>query len=107
MELNRFMRMILFFDLPAVTKSDHREYSKFIKVLKLNGFSIMQESVYTKLALNESVVNLTMKNIKEKLPKNGVISVLTITEKQFNDIELVLGEICCDTVISMDSLIVL
>jgi CRISPR-associated protein Cas2 len=107
MELNRFMRMMLFFDLPAVTKKDHREYSKFIKLIKTNGFSMMQESVYTKLALNESVVNLTLKTLKDNLPKNGVISLLTITEKQFNDIDLILGEIHCDTLMSMDSLIIL
>ena len=30
----RFMRTILFFDLPSVTKTDHREYAKFTKFIK-------------------------------------------------------------------------
>lgn len=59
-----------------------------------------QESVYTKLSLNETVVDLTMKDLKNHLPKDGVISVLTVTEKQFASIEHILGEIDTDVVIS-------
>ncbi len=94
------MRSILFFDLPAVTKTDHRQYAKFIKYIKSKGFVMPQESVYTKLSLNETVVDLTMKDLKNHLPKDGVISVLTVTEKQFASIEHILGEIDTDVVIS-------
>ncbi len=48
------MRIILFFDLPSVTYSDQKEYSKFHKFLIKNGYIMMQESVYAKLALNNS-----------------------------------------------------
>ncbi len=44
----RFMRMIVFFDLPTKTTADLREYRKFRKLLITNGFVMMQESVYTK-----------------------------------------------------------
>ncbi len=107
METSRFMRMILFFDLPSVSKSEHKEYSKFIKMIKSKGFCMMQESVYTKLALNESVVISTMRDIKSKLPKDGIISVLTITEKQFSSIEHILGSINTDVIINEDKIIVL
>ena len=100
MESYRFMRMILFFDLPSVTKSDHREYTRFIKKIKSFGFVMLQESVYTKLALNETVVSSTMKDLNYNLPKDGIVSVLTITEKQFCSIEHLIGEI--DTDVIMD-----
>ena len=42
----RFMRMIVFFDLPTKTTADLREYRKFRKLLITNGFVMMQTSVY-------------------------------------------------------------
>ena len=41
----RFMRIIVFFDLPTETLEDKREYRKFRKMLIENGFVMMQESV--------------------------------------------------------------
>lgn len=99
------MRIILYFDLPSVTKTDKREYSRFKKLLTRKGFFMMQESVYTKLALNQTVVDSTMRDIKEKLPKDGIISVLTITEQQFSSIEHILGEVTTDQIISEEKFI--
>lgn len=66
---------------------------------------MLQESVYTKLSINESVVDATMKELKEHLPKDGVISVLTITEKQFAAIEHILGEVDTDVVINDEKVV--
>ncbi len=99
------MRSILFFDLPAVTKTDHREYAKFIKFIKSKGFVMLQESVYTKLSINETVMDATMKEVKANLPKDGMISVLTVTEKQFAAIEQVLGEMNIDVVINDEKVV--
>ena len=103
----RFMRTILFFDLPSVTKKDHREYAKFIKLLKSKGFAMLQESVYTKLSINESVVDSTIRDIKKGLPPDGTISCLTVTEKQFAAIEVLLGEMTTDVLISEEKTVVL
>ena len=99
------MRMILFFDLPSVTKKDLKEYTKFVKLLKKNGFFRMQESVYTKLALNPSVVNSCMIELKKNLPSDGIISVLTITETQFTSIDHLIGEIKTDVIHSQEKVI--
>ena len=42
----RFMRMIVFFDLPAITVEEKRHYRQFRKLLIKNGFVMLQESVY-------------------------------------------------------------
>lgn len=99
------MRIILFFDLPAVTKTDVREYNHFLKNIKKKGFMMLQESVYTKLCINETVVNSTLKEINNELPRDGIVSVLTITEKQFSSIKHLIGEINTDVVISEDSIV--
>ncbi len=99
------MRMILFFDLPSVTNKDHREYAKFVKLLKKNGFIRMQESVFTKLAINQSDVNSCMLNLKKNIPLEGIISVLTITEVQFASIENLIGEINSDVINTQEKVI--
>lgn len=91
MELGgRFMRTILFFDLPAVTKRDHREYAKFVKTIKSKGFAMLQESVYTKLSINETTVDATIRDLKRALPPDGSISCLTVTENNFQQLKFCL-----------------
>jgi CRISPR-associated protein Cas2 len=86
------MRLMIFFDLPIETAKDRRNYSKFRKLLITEGFIMLQKSVYVKLALNNSVI----KSIKEKIYKNkppkGIVQMLVITEKQFCDIEYIVGK---------------
>ena len=50
----RFMRMMIFFDLPTDTIKDRREYARFRKYLIKNGFVMMQEAVYVPMQ-NENI----------------------------------------------------
>ena len=99
------MRTLLFFDLPAVTKRDHREYPKFVNFLKKKGFEMLQESVYSKLSINETTVDSTIREIKATLPSDGTISCLTVTEKQFASMEVLLGDMVTDVVMSEDKVV--
>ncbi len=85
------MRVIVFFDLPTITEGDRKEYRRFRKFLLQEGFVMMQESVYTKLALNNTVAGLIKDKIRLNRPKEGLVEMLTVTEKQFSGIELVSG----------------
>ena len=40
----RFMRVLVFFDLPVETKAERREYARFRRALVKDGFLMMQES---------------------------------------------------------------
>ena len=88
----RYMRMILFFDLPTETSQERREYTRFRKYLQKSGFMMMQESVYCKIALNQTVVNSLYDSLQKNKPGKGLIQVLTVTEKQFSKMEFILGE---------------
>jgi CRISPR-associated endoribonuclease Cas2 len=88
----RFMRVLVFFDLPVVLVEDRREYAKFRRFLLKNGFIMLQESVYSKLALNLTVTNAIISNVKKNSPEKGLVQLLAITEKQFSKMELVIGE---------------
>lgn len=86
------MRILVFFDLPTDTAKNRKIYSNFRKLLINEGFIMMQESVYTKLALNNSVVNSVKDKINKNKPPKGIVQMLTITEKQFNSIEYIVGK---------------
>ena len=101
----KFMRIILFFDLPSKTKLEIREYTKFVKHVKQDGFMMFQESVYTKLCINQNVANSVMKDIKKVVPPRGFISCLIITETQFSSIENILGDLKTDVINSEDKII--
>ncbi len=69
---------------------------------------MMQESVYTKLAINRQTMELEINRLNSFLPKDGLVQVLTVTEKQFSRIRTILGESRShDEVDSMDRLLVL
>ena len=87
----RFMRVIVFFDLPVKTAKDRREYSHFRKFLIKNGFVMLQESVYSKLALNQTNANGICENVKKNKPPAGLVQMLTVTEKQYAKMEYVVG----------------
>lgn len=88
----RFMRMLVMFDLPVTTTEDLREYRRFRKFLIKNGFVMIQESIYSKIALNGTNVKLMSENIRKNKPKDGLVQLLVVTEKQYNGMEYIVGE---------------
>ena len=86
------MRLIVFFDLPTLTQKDLCEYRKFRGFLLANGFIMMQKSVYSKLVLNNNSTKLLRTQIERHVPPNGLIQIMQITEKQFADIEYLIGQ---------------
>lgn len=85
----RFMRILVFFDLPTETAKDRKNYSEFRKFLIKEGFIMMQESVYAKLVLNNSITNSIKDKISKNKPQKGIVQMLIITEKQFNSMEYI------------------
>lgn len=101
------MRIIIFFDLPVGTVAERKAYGRFRKFLINEGFLMMQYSVYSKLALNMTSVELIKKRIDNNLPLVGLVQILIITEKQYAGIENLLGEGKSIQIDSGDRLIVL
>ena len=73
---NKFMRIMVFFDLPMETSRDRKEYTIFHKFLIKSGFIMMQKSVYSKLVIN----NVTSQAVKNKIYENPA-NWLTFFEK--------------------------
>lgn len=69
----RYMRVIVFFDLPTLSAEEKRAYIKFRKFLIQDGYIMMQESVYCKLAMNQNSANAMIMKIKHNKPLAGLV----------------------------------
>lgn len=103
----RYMRVMVFFDLPVLTEKNRRDYRQFRKFLIKSGFLMMQESVYCKLVQNSTVADTIVDNIKRNKPSEGLVQILRITEKQYSKMEFVVGENKTNVLDSDERLIIL
>lgn len=101
------MRTIVFFDLPNIYANDKRNYIKFRKFLINEGFIMLQESVYSKITLNSQQCQFLIERIKKNSPKKGIIQVLNVTEKQYSQIEYIIGESNTKIINSEETLVIL
>lgn len=86
------MRVLVFFDLPVLTAKNRKDYRAFRKFLIKQGFLMEQESVYSKMTQNSSVADTVIQNIKKNKVDDGLIQVMKVTEKQYEQIVFVTGE---------------
>ena len=103
----RFMRVLVLFDLPVLTGDQRREYARFRKFLLKSGFLMLQESVYCKLALNTTVVNGIVDQIHKNKPEEGLIHLLTVTEKQYAKMDLIVGNVKSEVLNTDERLVIL
>lgn len=100
------MRILVLFDLPITTLENKRSYRNFRKYLLKNGFMMMQQSVYSKIVLNAVTAGTIINNVKLNLPPDGLVQLLTVTERQFSRMEVLLGE-AHDDVLNNDKRLVI
>ena len=101
------MRMIVFFDLPTESEADRREYRKFRRMLVKNGFIMMQESVYCRMVLNATVQKSVIDVIRREKPPEGIVQLLTVTEKQFAGMTYITGSYKTDVLDSDERVVIL
>ncbi|MDD6848797.1 MAG: CRISPR-associated endonuclease Cas2 [Oscillospiraceae bacterium] len=78
--------------MPTSTKDERKQYSKFRKNLINLGFSMVQFSVYARTTRNNDDAKKYAKYIKGILPPKGSIRMLTITDRQYDSMEILLGD---------------
>lgn len=101
------MRVVVFFDLPTETAEERRDYRRFRAALLKNGFFMMQESVYSKIILNNTAANVVKETVRKLKTGKGLIQMLTVTERQFENMEFVLGKKQSTVVDTAERLVVL
>lgn len=101
------MRTLLFFDLPTYTAEDRKNYRKFVKMIKTNGFYMIQESVYCRMSIDQQMADTIANRIRISIPPEGNIMLLNVTEKQFSSMQILLGESKTDVLNSDERIVFL
>ena len=87
----RVMWLMVFFDLPTETKKEKRIHAEFRKNLIRDGFTMFQFSIYIRHCASKENMNVHINRVKKLVPEKGEVGILSITDKQFGDMELFVG----------------
>jgi CRISPR-associated protein Cas2 len=77
---------MVMFDLPVVTKKQRHEANKFRLFLLDMGFSRCQLSVYMRFCTSHAQYQVYNKKIAGGLPEGGQVTIVQITDKQYEKI---------------------
>lgn len=91
--MNRFMKIIVFFDLPVKSTNEKKEYTQFRRFLLNDGYYMIQYSVYVRTCNGMDAIEKHKARLRLNVPENGSVRVLTITEKQYASIEILIGKL--------------
>lgn len=86
------MRILVFFDLPVKTKAERYAYTVFRRFLINDGYDMLQWSVYSRLVNGVNQVDKHVKRLIQNLPERGSVRYLQLSEKQFANMRLLIGE---------------
>lgn len=104
--MNRFMRIIVMFDLPVITEKERKIATKFRRFLLDDGFIMMQLSVYSRICKNNDDLQKHINRLKMNAPKSGNIRLIQVTEKQYNNMIMFAGTKETEENISIENLLV-
>lgn len=85
------MRLLVFFDLPVVTRAERRAYTIFRRFLVNDGYDMIQFSVYGRILNGNDALEKHYKRLVDNLPPEGSVRCLSVTEKQFAGMKLLVG----------------
>lgn len=88
----RGMWLFALFDLPVKEKDQRRAYTKFRKLLLMEGFTQLQYSVYAQYCASEEATLAKRSRIRQSLPFEGQVRLVSVTDKQFASMEVFLGK---------------
>lgn len=81
------MWMMVLFDLPVVEKQDRKDATDFRNFLLDCGFSMVQYSIYIKVLSGTDACDKYYRLIERKIPQKGKVDILTITDRQYENIK--------------------
>lgn len=92
-EVRRYMRLIVFFDLPTTSRARKRAYTVFRRFLLQDGYDMLQWSVYGRVVNGNDDAEKHQKRLAANLPKEGSIRCLQVSEKQFASMKILVGQL--------------
>ncbi len=86
------MWLFALFDLPVDKPELRREYSQFRKALLKSGFTMLQYSVYGHYVASEESDEALRKKVHAALPGHGQVRLVSVTDRQFEKMEVYVGK---------------
>lgn len=86
------MWIMVFFDLPVVTKIQKKVAAQFRKSLIQDGYLMLQWSVYARLCRGDERVEKHIARLKLATPPQGHVRVLKVTDLQYGRMQLLVGK---------------
>lgn len=87
----QLMWILVMFDLPTETKAQKKRAAGFRSFLLHDGFTMFQFSIYVRNCASRENTKVHIDRVKNMLPDEGKVCIITITERQFNEIQLFTG----------------
>ena len=85
------MWLFCFFDLPVKTKPQRKAAGQFRKLLVTDGFNMLQLSVYVRVCRDQDGVDKHVARICANLPAKGSVRTLSVTERQYARMKILVG----------------
>lgn len=82
----RLMWILVMFDLPVDTPDSRKAATDFRHFLLDNGFEMSQFSIYARFCNGKEQVETHVSRISRCLPPRGEVHVVTITDRQYENI---------------------
>jgi len=82
------MWLFVMFDLPVYDAAKRRQYTRFRTRLISQGFAMLQYSVYARYFPSEAAAVSYRKKVKQAMPREGEVRLLSVTDKQFGKMEV-------------------
>ena len=86
------MRILIFLK-PTNIQGTKTEYTNFRNFLLKDGYKMYIPEVYMRICTNRKGAEKHFRRLKDYLPKTGAIAALKLTEKQFENMIPLIGEI--------------
>ena len=101
------MELFCSFDLPVLTAKQRRAYRRFHKFLENEGFVMFQESLYCRMIPSGHPLEALKKTVMKHAPDEGSVVLITVTEKQFENMVFVTGSFNTNVISSKEKVVVL
>ncbi len=103
----RFMWLVVFFDLPVGTKIERRTAAQFRNFLKTDGYAMLQWSVYARACRGDAGRKKHEERLKRSLPNRGSVRCLIITDRQYARMSFLVGKKSAQEKASSEQLLLL
>jgi CRISPR-associated protein Cas2 len=87
------MQLLVFFDLPVITREERKMATRFRNFLVQDGYHRLQLSVYSRLCRGQDTVDKHLHRLNGQLPHDGCVRVLQLTDRQYGRMRILVGKV--------------